>query len=374
MNPAGVNRSPLPSENRPAMLPFPAKMVASGASEPDKLSVLANTHASDQQQPALQVRDDAILKWRALRDLYALSRAIYPSGSKHLVAKRVRFLARALWRFSPWQHWYGMLESSPFAPLARHYPRLYEKPLRPYLHRYLTHVERHRVLREHYLFMQRHTPAEFVQAMLADKPFLLNEHSCEELKDPLLINLTYAKHMPQEGELTLSLGRPHSVRAHFEHEWIASLTFVVQYGASGWEIFVGGIQGGHTSAGREDFCHATHVFYGFRPKYLLVYILREVASAWGINRIYAVSDAAHCFMRKRYRDRIHKMKSSYDEFWRDVGGQPAAHGFYLIPAANPKRLIQTVPSRKRAQYSRRYAMLDSIKGEIRDKLASREAV
>lgn len=323
----------------------------------------------EQSQPALQVRDTAVSKWQALGNLHAVSCAIYPVGGKRVIVKRVRFLARALWNFSLWQHWYGLLQASPFGAVARHYPRLYEKPLRPYLHRQMTHTECYRVLREHYLFMQRHASPALMRAILANEPFLLNERSSGELQEPLIINLTYAKHMQQEGEMTLSIGRPSSVRAHFEHEWVASLTFVVQYGITGWEIFVGGIQGGHTATGREDFRRATHVFHGFRPKHLLMYVLREVAAAWGIIRIYAVSDAAHCFMRKRYRDRIHKMKSSYDEFWRDAGGQLAAHGFYLIPAGNPHRLIQTVPSRKRAQYLRRYAMLENIRSEICHKLS-----
>ena len=365
--------APLPVQTTAVATPGRKELPASVLAMPDtqahglaqRLQLLSD---GEQSQPALQVHDGAVSKWRALRNLHAVSRAIYPTGSKRVTVKRIRFLTRALLNFSLWRHWYGLLQASPFGAVARHYPRLYEKPLRPYLHRQLTHAECNRVLREHYLFMQRHAPPELVRAILANEPFLLNERSREELPEPLIINLTYAKHMQQEGEMTLSIGRPYSVRAHFEHEWIASLTFVVQYGATGWEIFVGGIQGGHTATGREDFRHATHVFHGFRPKHLLIYVLREVAATWGITRIYAVSDAAHCFMHKRYRDRIHKMKSSYDEFWRDVGGQLAAHGFYLIPAENPNRLIQTVPSRKRAQYLRRYAMLDNIRSEIHKKL------
>lgn len=385
MTSASIEHVPTADGGIPAASPLPAQATTAAILGLEELpaSVLAmpgtQTHSSvehlqplrdsGQSQPALQMRDGAVSKWRALKNLHAVSRAIYPTGGKRVAVKRIRFLARALWNFSLWRHWYGLLQASPFGAVAHHYPRLYEKPLRPYLHRQLTHAECHRVLREHYLFMQRHASPALVRAILANEPFLLNERSRGELQEPLIINLTYAKHMQQEGEMTLSIGRPYSVRAHFEHEWIASLTFVVQYGATGWEIFVGGIQGGHTATGREDFRRATHVFHGFRPKHLLMYVLREVAAAWGITRIYAVSDAAHCFMRKRYRDRIHKMESSYDEFWRDVGGQLAAYGFYLIPAGNPHRLIQTVPSRKRAQYLRRYAMLENIRCEIRHKLS-----
>ena len=107
---------------------------------------------------------------------------------------------------------------------------------------------------------------------------------------------------------------------------------------------------------------------GLRPKHLLVYILREVAAAWGITRIYAIGNSAHCFMRHRYQDRISMMKSSYDELWNDAGGRPESNGFFWLPATNTRRSLHTIPSRKRAQYLRRFALLDNIDSEIREKL------
>jgi uncharacterized protein len=208
-----------------------------------------------------------------------------------------------------------------------------------------------------------------INAILENQPFLLNQASISGLREPLLINFTYSKHMQQEGELTLSLGPPDSLNTLKQHNWIASLTFVIRYNAAEWEMLIGGVQGGRTTEARQDAKRATHVFHGLRPKHLLVYLLREVAAAWGIGKIYAISDTAHCYMRRRYQDRMRSMKSSYDELWRDVGGQLAANGFYALPAANRRRPVDTIPSRKRAQYLRRFALLDSINGEIHDKLA-----
>jgi uncharacterized protein VirK/YbjX len=323
----------------------------------------------DREQPTLQTRTSIASRWRALKDVYGIARIIYPTVGNRRHIKRGRFFFRALYNFSIWQHWYGFLKSSPFGAVARYYPRLYEKPFRPYLHKDLTSTECHRVLREHYLFLQRHAPPALVSAILDNKPFILNAHSLGDLSEPLIVNFTYGKHMQQEGELTLSIGRPESVNTLKEHEWIASLTFVIQYGASGWEILIGGVQGGRTPESKEDAKLATRVFYGLRPKHFLVYILREVAAAWGITKIYAIGNAAHCFMRRRYQDRISMIKSSYDELWHDVGAQPAANGFYSLPVDNNRRPIHTVPSRKRAQYLRRFAMLDHIDKEIREKLA-----
>jgi uncharacterized protein VirK/YbjX len=267
-----------------------------------------------------------------------------------------------------WLQWRGFLESSPFQKLARDFPRLYEKPLRPYVHKGLEHAEILEVLRDHYLFLERHAPPRLVGCLLENRSFMLNEHSLDALEQPLFLNLSYARHMQQEGELTLSLGQGDSLDTLDYHRWISSLTFVLRQGAAGREIVIGGVQGGHSENSREDVRLATHVFHGLRPKHLLVYLLREIASLWGVARSQAVSDSAHCLTRGRYQGRI-KIVSSYDELWQDVGGQLGEDGFYSLPLAHSRRPLEEVPSRKRAQYRRRYALMDGIAAEIREKLA-----
>jgi uncharacterized protein VirK/YbjX len=168
--------------------------------------------------------------------------------------------------------------------------------------------------------------------------------------------------------LTLSLGQGDSLDTLDYHRWISSLTFVLRQGAAGREILIGGVQGGHSENSREDIRVATQVFHGLRPKHLLVYLLREIASLWGVSRIQAVSDSAHCLTRGRYQGRI-KIVSSYDQLWQDVGGQSREDGFYSLPVMQNRRALEDVPSRKRAQYRRRYSLMDSIAAEMREKLA-----
>ncbi len=306
--------------------------------------------------------------WRGLSDLHALACHIYPQQVNHRFAKRTRFMYRAFTSPSVWLPWHGFLESSPFERLAQDFPRLYEKPLRPYLHKRLLPGGILRMLRSHYQFLQHHAPTSFVGALLDNRPFVLNERSVGGLEQLLLLNLSYARHMQQEGELTLSLGRQDSLGTFDHHRWISSLTFMLRRGAGGRELLVGGIQGGHSQDSREQIRLATQAFHGLRPKHLLIHLLRQVASCWGASDILAVSDSAHCLTRSRYRGRI-KIESSYDDLWRDVGGVLREDGFYSLPVTPQRRSLEEVPSRKRAQYRRRYLLLDSIDAEIRDKLA-----
>ena len=305
---------------------------------------------------------------RSLSELYALARRIYPSQLNHRFAKRARFMYRAFIGHSVWLPWRGFLAASPFERLARGFPRLYEKPLRPYLHRGFRSGDIVRMLRGHYQFLQQHAPAGFVGSLLDGRPFLLNERSVAGLEQPLFLNLSYARHMQQEGELTLSLGFPDSVDTFNHHRWITSLTFMLRQGPGGRELLVGCVQGSHSESSRDDIRLATQVFYGLRPKHLLIHLLRELAARWEVSEILAVSDAAHCLTRNRYRGRV-EIVSSYDELWQDVGGKLREDGFYSLPLAHNRRPLEEIPSRKRAQYRRRYALMDSIDAEIRDKLA-----
>jgi uncharacterized protein VirK/YbjX len=305
--------------------------------------------------------------WDALQAIYPTACRVFAAAGSNELIKRLRLSSRALFHFGTWRQWYGFMATSPFGRIADFYPRLFEKPLRPYVHRDMRSVERCRMLLQHYQFMSQHAPKPLVDAILANQPFLLNEHSMTELDEPLAINLTFAKHMQQEGELTLSLGPLESLHSFRQHAWIASLTFTVRQGISGWEAVVGGVQGGHAETGKDDAKLATHVFHGLRPKQLLIHVLRELAACWGISRIYGISNSSHCLTRKRYRGRI-TIRSSYDELWQEAGGRLTEEGYYELPVMLPRRPLESVPSRKRALYQRRFRLLDVVDAEIRGKL------
>lgn len=318
----------------------------------------------------IRVPDAVPGAWEALRAIYPTAVEVFSGAQSNEFIKRMRLAGRAFFQLDTWRHWYGFLDASPFGRIAAHYPRVYEKPFRPYLHKDLNSRERCRLLLQHYEFMALHAPMPLVSAVLANQAFLLNEQSLGELEQPLVVNLTYAKHMQQEGELTLSVGPLASLDSFQQHAWIASLTFLVRRGEQGREIAIGGMQGGHAETGKEDAKTATRVFHGLRPKHLLIHVLREIAACWGIERICGISNSAHALTRKRYRGRI-TIKSSYDELWQEVGGQADGNGYYLLPVNLARRTMESVPSRKRSLYQRRYRLLDAMSAEIRTKLAPR---
>lgn len=318
----------------------------------------------DPRHPVLRPHASVLSRWRALAAIFRAPIFTFDKNSHRRIVKRVRLVVRALVHFKTWYYWYDFVRTSRFAGIAQHHPRFYEKPLRPYLCRNLATPDCYQLLREHYLFMQHNLPLSFINAVVDDRPYILNTHTIGELKIPLFINLCYARHMRQEGELTLTLGTQNSLISLSEHAWIAALAFVVRRGASGWEIVVGGAQGGHAGGtGKADARMATRVFYGVRPKYLLIDVLQQLALHWNISHIYAVSDRAHVFKRRRYRKRV-TIHASYNELWTQAGGVPTTNGFFLLPLEKYRRPLGLIESHKRAEYNRRYRLLDSIHAEI----------
>jgi hypothetical protein len=312
-------------------------------------------------RPILGLRVHFSWLWRAFGALYRTAILVHPRTATKWRIKRFKLISRSLFSLPIWSDWFAYLTASPFVTLIRVHPRVLEKPIRPYLHKRLSPAERYRILREHYTFMKQHAPLGLMQALLEDREFPVIETSLGGLTEPLCVCLSYSAHMQQEGELTLTL------QTRAEGRRIATLTFVMQLGVSGWQMLVGGMQGGRPGDGRSSAKLATKALHGMRPKFFLLHVLRELAASWGIAEIYAIGDNAHVLKRLRYRYRS-VIQSSYNEVWTEAGGVPAANGFFKLPMDVQRRSLETVASHKRSQYQRRFRMLDDCSVELRGRL------
>ena len=86
-----------------------------------------------------------------------------------------------------------------------------------------------------------------------------------------------------------------------------------------------------------------------------------LCSELGVVRIRAVSDE-YSACRSSYFAK--KIPSSYDSAWIEHDGAPDGGGFYELAPQVSRRPQQSIPSRKRAQYRRRYQMFDSLEQQI----------
>jgi uncharacterized protein VirK/YbjX len=162
-----------------------------------------------------------------------------------------------------------------------------------------------------------------------------------------------------EGELVVNL---------FEGD-VRLYSIVFTLGRSGAQriAYVGGLQGLHSPAALEIYRTLTHRMHGLRPRDLLVSAFRSLCCALGVDTILAVTDARRVSTNAYFTSST-QVYTSYDSAWAENGGGAAHEGFIELSPHREHRAAEDIPPRKRAQYRRRYAMIDALAQQIGQKV------
>ncbi len=103
---------------------------------------------------------------------------------------------------------------------------------------------------------------------------------------------------------------------------------------------------------------------GYFPKRLVMEAACLFAQRLQVEQIIAVSNETHIYRSLRYRDKEGKIHADYNAFWESVGGVCDAERHYRLPAQIARKEIAEIASKKRAEYRRRYEMLDAIQPQM----------
>jgi uncharacterized protein VirK/YbjX len=127
---------------------------------------------------------------------------------------------------------------------------------------------------------------------------------------------------------------------------------------TGDAIWIGALQG--TPNGSDIIKRMTKAFYGYRPKNLIFYGIRNLARCLGISKIYAVTNEGYYAMNHIRIDR--KLKTDFGAFWKECEGVPCEEDkrFYVIPVKESRKDMSELKPSKRAQHRRRFEKQDSI--------------
>ena len=98
--------------------------------------------------------------------------------------------------------------------------------------------------------------------------------------------------------------------------------------------------------------------HGLRPAHLLVFMLRACAAAWNVTRLVGVDEAHQ--VKGRWNHKAHARHFDYEKFWLEISGTRASDGNWDLPLSVPQRSIEDVPTKRRAMYGRRYALLEAL--------------
>lgn len=295
-----------------------------------------------------------------VQSFYQLSKQIYDMKNPREVRRAVIFCARA------WLHRAKMRKLGAFfrkdpilAKLADTYPFVYEQPTRAFFYNKSTFDERVRIVESHMQFL-RGRIREDVLIPLYQRQSVLLWTGLQCMDEQMTAALFFDYGQRKEGLMSviLRLGESSLYQIIF---WIAP----AEDGTPA--MWIGAMQGPNMAHARDVVKQATKACHSYRTKNLVLYIAQAAARALGLRHIYAVTNEGYYANNHIRMDR--KLKTDFSEFWREAGGTDMQDGRFMeLPLVEPRKTMEEVPTRKRAVYRRRFAMLDEIDREVAERI------
>jgi uncharacterized protein len=254
---------------------------------------------------------------------------------------------RCVSHFELFRQWYANPAHPALQEALAERPSLVMCAVHPYLNTAWTARYRMAVVRQHYALLNG--PLSFMR--FAPTQSIVLAHAAEGLR----VQLDKPGPFEHEGELTINL--------FSEHSRLYTLVFTLGLQGSHRVAYAGGLQGMHSTDALRTYRDLTHRMNGLRPRDLLVDAFRALCRALGVGRILAISDARRV-SSNAYFESSSRVFTSYDSAWAENGGVAGADGFFELSPLSTHRSAEDTPTRKRAQYRRRYTMLDDIALQI----------
>jgi hypothetical protein len=238
--------------------------------------------------------------------------------------------------------------------LLRLNPSLAMKLHRPYLTRRLGSAGKLAILRDHYRLERARFPAAMLASLLHNQRWpLATLTGKDERAYPLV--LTHDHEFDKEGELSLQLMDPDGFALV-----MLTVTLSVIDGEPG--MIIGGLQGPRRESATADHIRAvTKAFHGLFPKRVAMEALTVLAARLGIQTVLAVGKAQHIYNSWRYRKHF---EADYDSFWLALDATPAGTDYFRIPLPIARKTMEEIASKKRAEYQRRYTLLDDLAAQL----------
>jgi uncharacterized protein VirK/YbjX len=292
-----------------------------------------------------------------------LCRILHASRSPlERVWRQLRWYALALLTPRSSSRWFEQLAASDMRRFAAQHPQLAVKPLRPYLSRRWSVDRRSRVI------LHTHQLAEESPLW---REALLRPHGVRLLHGsltgdtPFEVRLGRDQRFRKEGELVLSL------RTDWQGPALCSVALAIERQDDGTRVcYLGSVQG-REGAGEELKAFAKSCF-GMRAHALLLHVVRQLAAHMGAQTLLGASNDIQVHRQKHliHLPALHKLHLDYDQLWLESGGWLDADGWFRLPLQAARRERAEIPARKRAQYERRYQLLDRLGVDLQMQLES----
>ena len=283
---------------------------------------------------------------------------VWRAFPKNSLLATVKYLARsALHPWTSWR-WHAEIGANPLLlQAARQQPRIFMKPLRPYLNKTFAPRARVAALASHYEFVARRLGPSFLAAAAHGRGIAVATLSASEGRR-YSAHLASTDTFDREGEFVLSL------QCDAARQRVACVTFSIVNIGDAPRLHIGCLQGPPRASGKALVKQATRDFHGMRPKNVLIDALYTLAGSWSIQRIVAVGN-----QQRIMGGGCDQVRADYDSFWQELGGKELPGEHYQLPAALHHRSLDEVPSQRRSEYRRRQALRQTLAAQIFESLA-----
>ena len=239
------------------------------------------------------------------------------------------------------------------------YPFVYEQPQRAFFYHRSTFEERKALVEAHFAFLEERLQEDILVEMYSEKNILLWEGPALE-NQPLSLMIYYEAGQRKEGLL--------SVMLRLAKRPLYQIIFWIAPDKNGLpSMWIGAMQGPNMENAREIVKKVTKLCHAYRTKNLILYAAQAVARTLGLAHIYAVTNEGYYANNHLRIDK--KLKTDFSDFWCEVGGHETADSrFDELPLIELRKTMEEVPTRKRAVYRRRFAMLDELDAAVETRI------
>ncbi|NIF60497.1 DUF535 domain-containing protein [Enterobacter sp. Ap-916] len=245
-------------------------------------------------------------------------------------------------------HLASMLNAQPGLPCRLH---------RPYLALPLKRKHTRDTIAYHYQKIAEKMPKKMLNGHFSAEGYRLATLVGKN-NELMFIDLTSHDIEGKEGEAFLNFCNEEGVP-------LARMTFTLNQFEGKNTFFIGCLQGAKTWVPHEAIQAATKACHGLFPKRMLLEVACELAKLLDAERILAVGNGTHIYRSWRYekkkKDSLH---ADYDSFWQSMSGEPRADGLFALPSSVERKPLEDIASKKRAEYRRRYELLDGMMNSI----------
>lgn len=240
-------------------------------------------------------------------------------------------------------------------------PTLPCKVHRPYLAVNMTREQHVSGLCDHYRFVRERMPLPMQMAHL-NKALLKIASFNGKDESTYCISMNAYQRLDKEGEITLSFVNDAGTA-------LANVTFSFINYHSQPTLFIGAIQGPAQDVDHQHIQQATKACHGLFPKRILMEAVLLLAEKMNMKQVFAVGNKTHIYESPRYNKRKQYFYADYDAFWETLGAHRHENGYFHFPTQVPHKSLADIASKKRAEYRRRYELLDEMETQIRHHFA-----